>query len=111
MADVPTLATSIPLTTRRLTQDQATFAPGYYMESTGAAVPIVWPAPSSETEIEVAVQICSTATVAQTFRLSLYRAGGIPFASYDNATTPLFTVVNQRSSGGITAQSGGGATQ
>jgi hypothetical protein len=95
--DVPELATSVPLSTRRLTQDQATFAQGYFMEATSAAVPIPWPVPSAETEIGVAVRICPTATIAQTFRLSLYRAGGVPFATYDNATTPFFDVVSQRS--------------
>lgn len=110
-ADVPELGSYVPLTTRRLTQDQATFVQGYYIESTGAAVPIQWPAPSSETEIGIPIQICPTATVAQTFRLSLYRAGGLPFATYDNATTPFFDIVSQRSSSSITNSAGGGVRQ
>lgn len=110
-ADVPEFGTHIPLTTRTLTQDQSTFVQGYFLEAADAASAIVWTTPPAETEMGVAIQICPTATLGQTFRLYLRREGNVPFASYDNATTPFFDVVSQRSIASMGALSGGGARQ
>ena len=110
-ANAPAFSSGIPVPIRQLTQDQATFIPGALWESFSVPTPIAWPLPPSETEYVIPIQICSTATLSQNFRIHLFRAGGIPFASYNDATTPFFNTVKTQSRVTGGRSSGGGRRQ
>lgn len=110
-ADAPALSSGSPIVARRLTQDQSLFVPGAFFESFTSPTAIPWPAPPSETEYVISLQVCASATLGQTFRLYLRRPSNVAFASYTDATTPFFTVVSARSRVHGSRTVGGGKRQ